>query len=90
MFLALLYVVGLPLMPAMAVTKLSNSFSAGTALGRFTLSGHVHWVQGGIMATGMALGAFIGARFANEKAAEIVRPVLTLVVILLLLRMWMS
>ena len=90
MFLGLLYVVKLPLLPAMAVTKLSNTFSAGTALCNFAISGHVHWAMGAMVASGMAVGAFIGAKYATRQAARIVRPVLTLVVVLLLLKLMVS
>jgi uncharacterized protein len=90
MFLALLGVVKLPLLAAMAVTKLSNSFSAGTALLRFSISGHVDWLMGGIVASGMAVGSVFGARHATAQAARVVKPVLTLVVVLLVLKMVME
>ena len=87
MFLGLLYVVKLPLLSAMAVTKLSNTFSAGTALMRFLISGHVHWFEGSLLAVGAGAGAFAGARHASARAAQVVRPVLTFVVVLLILKM---
>lgn len=88
MLFGLLYVVKLPMLVAMAVTKLANTLSAGTALTRYAIGGYVHWLEGSCMACGMAVGAFIGARCASEKAAQWVRPVFTVVVVLLLVRVW--
>jgi uncharacterized membrane protein YfcA len=87
MLLALLYAVHLPLWPALALSKLANSFSAGTALVTYGLAGYVHVREGGLVAIGMALGTLIGSKQALKKSSGIVRPMLAFVVSLLLLRL---
>ncbi len=76
MLLALLLVAKLPLLPAIAASKLANTFSASTALMSYGLQGYVRPTTGLWMAAGTLLGAYIGARFASKKAALVVRPLL--------------
>jgi len=86
MFLSVYMGAGYPLLAAIAISKLANTLTASVALVNFARNGYVHWVEGSVMAIGMAVGAFIGASYNNKKAVEIVRPVLTFVVILLLVK----
>jgi len=90
MFFGLFFVVKLPLLTAMAVTKLSNTCSAGMALIKYASGGYVHWVEGSLVAVGIGFGAYFGARLANKRAAQIVRPVFTVVVVLLVLKLVME
>lgn len=87
MFLSLFLTTGLPLLPAIAISKLANTFSAGTALVTYSINGFVHWKEGSMMATGMALGSFVGASYANKNAIKIVRPMLILIVMLLMIKL---
>lgn len=87
MFLALLFVAGLPLFSALALSKLANTVSAGTALVSFAAQGYVHWYIGFILSLGIFFGAQIGARLNLRKAAGIVRPMLAVAVLLLLIRL---
>lgn len=89
MFLGLLFIVKLPLIQAIAASKLANTGSAGIALWTFSQGGYVHWRIGFVMAAGMALGAVLGANFALKNAERIVRPVLVLVVALLLVKVFL-
>lgn len=86
MFLSLLFVAKQPLLMAIAGSKVANSASAGASLLGYALDGHVQYIPGLIMALGSGTGAFVGARFASKKAAQIVRPVLAIVATLLALK----
>jgi uncharacterized membrane protein YfcA len=87
MFLSLLFFAKLPLFSALAASKLANTFSASVALTSYSISGHVFWAQGLLLALGISCGAFIGAKFATRNAALLVRPVLVVVVVLLIFRL---
>ena len=88
MFLALMFFAKLPLFAALTLSKLANTASAGTSLVSYATKGLVHWKLGFMVATGMCAGAFAGSKLASKKAASIIRPVLTLAVILLLSRIF--
>jgi uncharacterized membrane protein YfcA len=87
MFLSLYLLTGLPLLNSIAISKLANSFSAGTALLTFAGKGHVHWREGLLMGLAMGVGAYIGASFNTKNSAKIVRPALVVVVTLLLAKL---
>ncbi len=87
MFLALFLGTGFPLMTSIAISKLANTFSAGTALATYAINGYVHWKVGLIMAIGMAFGAFIGASYASKAAEKIVRPMLMFIVFMLMIKL---
>ncbi len=87
MFLSLFLGTGFPLMASIAISKLANTFSAGTALATYAANGYVHWKAGLIMATGMAVGSFIGASYASKAAEKIVRPMLMFIVFLLMIKL---
>ncbi len=86
MLLGLLWGVKLPLFEALLLSKFANTVSAGTALVSYGVQGFVHAKEGLIMALGMVLGCYVGARFASSRAERLVRPVLAFVVLLLLVR----
>lgn len=90
MFLGLLFVVKMPLLAALAAAKFSNTVSASSSLVNYSLQGFVHWKEGLLVASGMSVGAFFGARYATKSAAKLVRPVLVVVVALLLVRLLTS
>jgi uncharacterized membrane protein YfcA len=87
MLLGLLFAAHLPLLEALAASKFANTVSASTALVSYASGGFVHWKEGFWVASGMIMGAFIGARFASRQASKIVRPVLVLVVGLLIIKL---
>lgn len=84
MFMSLYVFAGYPLLTAIAISKLANTFSATTALVNFSFSNVINWKVGLTMAIGIAIGAFVGANFALNKAAQLVRPLLIFVVTALL------
>lgn len=87
MFLGLFLGTGYPLLPSIAISKMANTFSATTALITYSHNGLVHWKEGFIMASGMIVGSFIGASYASKNITKIIRPMLTLIVILLMLKL---
>ena len=84
MLLALLGLTHMPLMAALALSKLSNSLSAGISLASFTWQGLVDWRWGVIGGASIVLGSFLGARLTTRKSSHVVKPALTIVVILLM------
>ena len=84
MFLSLLFFVKLPIFTALAAAKFANTCSAGTALLGYSLGGFVHWREGLTLSAGIGAGAFLGARHATQKNAQVIRPVLALVAVILL------
>ncbi len=87
MFLALFLVNGFPLLQAIAISKLANTFSAGVALVTYAHQGYVHWKIGALTAVGMVVGAFIGATYATRSATKIIRPMLIFIVVLLMVKL---
>jgi uncharacterized membrane protein YfcA len=87
MFIGLFLGTGYPLLPSIALSKMANTFSATTALITFANNGYVHWKEGLIMATGMVAGSYIGASYATKNITKIIRPMLTLIVVLLMLKL---
>jgi len=86
MFLALLFFARLPLLTALAASKLANITSATVGLITYGIAGHVHVHPGLILASGMTAGGFVGASLASTNASRVVRPVLLVVVALLIIR----
>jgi len=87
MFLSLFLGTGYPMLTAIAISKLANTFSAGTALVTYSMNGFVHWKEGIFMSVGMIAGSYIGASYATKAAAKIVRPMLIFIVILLMIKL---
>ena len=90
MLLALLFVVKLPLIAALGVSKFANTVSAGVALVSYGVGGYVHVKEGLTMALGMFVGAFAGSHWASRSAVRVVRPMLVVAVCLLLARLLLS
>jgi uncharacterized protein len=90
MFLSLLFVARLPLVTAMAASKLANTASGATSLASYASQGLVHWKEGLLLSVGIGIGAYLGARFATRVGSPIVRPILLVVVTLLLLRIFLA
>jgi uncharacterized protein len=93
MFLSLYLLGGLPASLAMGTGKLANLGSASSSLATFAAQGEVHWVLGTLAAIPIAIGAWLGARFATrlkqgesaeERARKIARYALVVVSTLLI------
>ncbi|MDH4466655.1 MAG: sulfite exporter TauE/SafE family protein [Bacteriovoracaceae bacterium] len=87
MLLALIWQVKLPLMDALVLSKLANSLTAGSSLISYTIQGYVDWKLGCLMAVGMIIGSFVGAKLNNKHSVKIMRPVLILVICSLMVRL---
>jgi uncharacterized membrane protein YfcA len=88
MFLSLFFFAKLPLLSAIAASKLANTASAGASLVSYAAQGFVHPLEGFVITTGVVGGSFLGARHATKEAARIVRPTLVVVSILLLAKLF--
>lgn len=87
MFLGLFLGTGYPLLSSIAISKMANTLSATTALMTFAHNGYVHWVEGSFMALGMIVGSFLGASYATKNITKIIRPMLSAIVLLLMIKM---
>jgi uncharacterized membrane protein YfcA len=87
MLIALIWLVKLPLMDSLILSKLSNSLTATASLISYQYQGYVHWKWGLLMSTGMIVGAFVGAKLNNKHAAKIMKPVMVFVVLMLMVRL---
>lgn len=88
MFLALNWFGGMPLLQAIAVSKLANFVSASGSLAAYAASGVVHWGLGLQFVPAIVAGGVLGSSLASQKAKSIVQPILVVVVLLLLARIW--
>lgn len=84
MLLALIAVVRMPVLNALALSKLANTFSAGTALCSFYARGYVHVKEGLLLGSAMIIGAALGANSAKKWNIKIIRPMLLVAVALLI------
>lgn len=87
MLLSLLFFTDTPLLLAIGISKFANLLSALSSLGGYAYHGHVDWSLGAQMAVFSLIGAFFGSMVASKKAAQIVRPVLVGVVVLLFFKL---
>jgi uncharacterized membrane protein YfcA len=84
MLLALLMLTHLPLMEALALSKLANALAALSGLTGFAINGHILWGWGIFGGVCMMAGAFLGAHYTSRQSVKVVRPALTVVVALLM------
>lgn len=84
MLLALLMLTHLPLMEALALSKLANALSAIAGLTGFAINDQIHWDWGLIGGVCMMCGAFLGAHYTSRQSVKVVKPALTIVVLLLM------
>ena len=84
MFLSLFFVAKFPLLGALAAAKFANTCSAGVSLLSYAHQGFVQWHYGIAIGIGISIGAFFGSQCATKKAAQLVRPVLVILVLLLM------
>ena len=89
MFLSLFFVAKLPILTALAISKLANFTSAGVSLFNFARKGFVHWDIGLLLSAGIVVGAFSGSLLASRKASQIIRPLLLLIVSFLIVKFFL-
>jgi uncharacterized membrane protein YfcA len=77
----------LDLVRASSVKVALTSATTAIALAQFVWVGKVVWVQGLILALGMGLGGYFGSRIGARGGEKLLRPALTLCVVLLAIRM---
>ena len=80
---------GLDLMRATAATKAVNLASNVASLAVFVCVGQVRWDCAAVMVAGQLVGARLGSGLAVKKGASLIRPMFTLVVITLAVRLLM-
>lgn len=86
MFLALVFLAKIPILESLAASKMANLASGALSLSGYALQGFVHVREGLILAVGFSIGSVLGATLATKDAVKVVRPALTIVVILLLIK----
>ncbi len=77
----------LDLVRASSVKVALTSATTAIALAQFVWAGKVVWAQGLILAVGMGLGGYFGSRLGARAGEKLLRPALTVCVILLAIRM---
>ncbi len=77
----------LDLVRASSVKVTLNSATTAIALAQFIWVGKVVWAHGLILAVGMGLGGYFGSRIGARGGEKLLRPALTLCVVLLAIRM---
>lgn len=77
----------LDLVRASSVKVALTSATTAIALAQFVWAGKVIWTQGLILAVGMALGGYFGSRLGARGGEKLLRPALTVCVVLLAIRM---
>jgi len=77
--LAFVAVLGFGMLKATAHTKVVNFTSNFTSFLFFAFAGHVLWFPAAVMALGQLIGARIGANTAIKHGANIIRPLLVMV-----------
>lgn len=86
MFLSLATIARLPLLEALASSKMANALSATGSLISYSLSGHVQWDKGLPLAAFIVAGALIGSRVASKSIQKVIKPVLVFVVLMLIVK----
>jgi uncharacterized membrane protein YfcA len=87
MFLALVLVMGRPLLTALITAKFVNAVAGCVALANYARQDLVSWRHGSVMAAAVLAGAAFGARQAAHSGSRLVRPMLVVVTVLLLIRL---
>jgi len=78
---------GFDLLKATAHTKVLNFTSNIASLIFFTVSGHVVWSLGLVMAAGQLLGAHLGAHLALRHGSRLIRPLIVIMSITISLKL---
>lgn len=86
MFLSLAAVAQMPMLEALASSKVANSLSAFASLISYSIDGKVQWGKGLPLSICIIVGALIGSRLASTKTQSVIKPVLVIVVALLIIK----
>ncbi len=78
---------GMTLQAATIQAKLYNFMTNLAALLLFIWAGHVAWLYGCVMACGTAIGGYIGARLIVKHGANIIKPILITMCLLMSFRL---
>ncbi len=81
LLLALAGAGGLDLVRANSVKVALIAALTAVALAQFAWADKVHWVHGGVLAVGSALGAYTASRVGARVGERLIRPLLAIVVI---------
>jgi uncharacterized protein len=84
---ALLSLWSLDFLRGTGTTKIINLMTNLTALITFAASGNIDYSKGLIGALGLGIGSFVGATFATQKGAKLVKPVFIAVTGLLICKL---
>ncbi len=84
---AFMMLLGFNMTRAAGFTRIMNFTSNIVALLLFILGNKIIYSAGLCMASGQALGAFLGSRLAVKKGAKFIRPVFMTVILLTILRL---
>jgi len=88
MFLSLLYATPLGLMGSIAAAKIANLASSSFSLAAYAIQGYAEVKTGLVLGAGLLIGAFAGAKLALKHAERILVPLLVVISILLLVKLW--
>lgn len=77
--LAFVSVLGFNMLKATAHTKVVNFTSNFASFAFFAIAGHVLWLPALVMAAGQLIGARLGANMAMKHGANVIRPLLVVV-----------
>ena len=81
--LAVILLLGFNITKATATTKLLNFTSNIGSLAFFALGGHVLWLTGLVMGMGQMIGAWLGSQLAIKHGAQVIKPSIVIISILI-------
>ena len=84
---ALLALWNLDFLRGTGTTKVINLLTNLTALLTFALSGNIDYPKGLCGALGVGLGSYLGATFATQKGAKIIKPIFIAVTVALIVKL---
>lgn len=87
LLLALVAAGGLDLVRANSVKVVLIAALTAVALAQFIWADKVRWVDGAVLAVGSGLGGYVASRFGARVGERLIRPVLTLAIVALALRL---
>ena len=81
--LAVILLLGFNITKATATTKLLNFTSNIASLTFFALGGHVLWLTGLVMGVGQMIGAWLGSQLAIKHGAQVIKPSIVIICIVI-------
>ena len=77
----------LDFLQATGSTKVLNLTTNAVALATFALTGNIQYDKGICGAAGTIAGSFLGASFATKRGAEVIKPIFTIVAVVLVAKL---